>query len=267
LPTHPELLDYLALEFVESGWDVKALLRQIVMSATYRQASHAGPELLSLDPENRLLARGPRFRLPAELLRDHALASAGLLSVKIGGPSVKPYQPDGLWEEVSFNEDDSYLQNTDDGLWRRSLYTYCKRQAPPPALLTFDSGTREKCVVRRSRTNTPLQSLVTMNDPTWIEAARVLAERCIKGGNSDRERLTMMFRRIVTREPNEAEFLLLLPFIERERARFQDRPEQARNLLGVGAAKRDVTIDPIEAAAWTVVAHTVLNLDEVVTRR
>ncbi|MCA9095641.1 MAG: DUF1553 domain-containing protein, partial [Planctomycetaceae bacterium] len=177
LPTHPELLDVLAVEFMESGWDVKGLLKKIVMSATYRQSSQGRAELLERDPENRLLGRGPRFRLAAELVRDHALAASGLLSRKIGGSSVKPYQPEGLWEEVSFNEDDSYMQDPGEGLWRRSLYTYWKRQAPPPSQLAFDAGTREKCLVKRSRTNTPLQALVMLNDPTWIEAARVLGEK------------------------------------------------------------------------------------------
>lgn len=272
LPTHPELLDHLAVEFMESGWDLKGLLKKIVMSATYRQSSQGTEELLNRDPENRLLGRGPRFRLAAELVRDHALASSGLLSSKVGGPSVKPYQPEGLWEEVSFNEDDSYVEDEGEGLWRRSLYTYWKRQVPPPAQLTFDAGTREKCLVKRSRTNTPLQALVMMNDPTWIEASRVLAERvldeqCLQSANRDEARLRTMYRRVVTREPSQEETRLLLSLLKKQREGFEKDREGAKQILGVGRAQRNEAIDIAEAAAWTVVAQTVLNLDEVVTRR
>ncbi len=178
-PSHPELLDWLAIEFVRSGWNVKALQKRIVMCAAYRQSSRARRNWSQRDPENRLLARGPRFRLPAELIRDQALAVSGLLTDKIGGPSVKPYQPEGLWEAVSYNGDYSYEQDHGSDLYRRSLYTYWKRQSPPPALLAFDAPTRETCVVQRSRTNTPLQALVLLNDTTYIEAARVLAQRAM----------------------------------------------------------------------------------------
>jgi len=261
------LLDHLAVEFVESGWDVKRLLRLIVTSATYRQSSSATEQLLELDPENRLLSHGPRFRLAAELLRDQALAASGLLSRKLGGPSVKPYQPEGLWEEVSYNEEDSYIEETDDNLWRRSLYTYYKRQAPSPAQLTFDAGTREKCLVRRSRTNTPLQSLLMLNDPTWIEASRVLAEVTLAGSDNDAERLRTLFRRVVSRTPKPEELHLLRGLLERQRARFAADANAAVQLVSVGSSSRDQRLEVGELAAWTILAQTIFNLDEVITRR
>ncbi len=295
LPTHPELLDELAVRFVDSGWDVKALLRLIVTSATYRQSSQASAELLQRDPDNRLLARGPRFRLPAELLRDQALAVSGLFSPRIGGPSVKPYQPEGLWEDVSYNAEDTYVPDRDDGLWRRSLYTYWKRQVPPPALLTWDANTREKCVVRRSRTNTPLQALVVLNDVTYVEAARNLAALTLKerdrdvvetlrdtasGSRSapatknapkqqtdDELRLRAIFRRAVSRWPEPFELQVLADLLARQRRAFVAEPAAAEHLIQVGASPRASSLDPGELAAWTLVAQTILNLDEVITRR
>ena len=267
LPTHPELLDQLAMEFVESGWNVKKMMRLIVTSATYRQSSSATAQLLQHDPENRLLGHGPRFRLAAELLRDQALATSGLLSPKLGGPSVKPYQPEGLWEEVSYNEEDSYIEESDDNLWRRSLYTYYKRQVPSPAQLTFDAGTREKCLLRRSRTNTPLQALLMLNDPTWIEASRVLAEVTLTSSEDDVERLRTLFRRVVSRTPEPDELHLLTGLLERQRARFGADANAAAQLVSVGAAPRDQRIDAGELAAWTILAQTIFNLDEVITRR
>ena len=175
VPEHRDLLDWLAVRFVESGWDVKQLLRLIVTSATYRQSSVATPALLQRDPENRLFARGPRFRLPAEMIRDQALAVSGLLVQKIGGPPVKPYQPPGLWEAVSYNGELSYQPDRDEGRWRRTVYSFWKRTAPPPGVQLLDGPTRETCVVRRPRTNTPLQALLLLNDETYVEAARALA--------------------------------------------------------------------------------------------
>ncbi|MCO6455513.1 MAG: DUF1553 domain-containing protein, partial [Pirellulaceae bacterium] len=245
LPTHPELLDALAVRLVERGWDTKDLLRLIVGSATYRQSSRATAELPERDPDNRLLARGARFRLPAELLRDQALAVSGLLVPRIGGPSVKPYQPAGLWEDVSYNAEESYVPDTGEGLWRRSLYTYWKRQAPPPALLLFDAPTREKCAVGRSRTNTPLQALVTLNDVTFHAAARELARDALAESTSDEVRLQTLFRRVVSRRPDAAESQVLLDLLARHRT------ADKSSLL----------------AAWTLVAHTILNLDETLTRR
>jgi len=267
LPTHPELLDTLAVRFIDSGWDVKALLRLIVTSATYRQSSPPLPELLHSDPENRLWGRGPRFRLSAELVRDQALAVSGLLSDRIGGPSVKPYQPAGLWEEVSYNEEFTYVPDTDDGLWRRSLYTYWKRQVPPPTMLTFDANTREKCVIRRSRTNTPLQALVMLNDTTYVEAARALATLVRVAPGDDEARLRAMFRRVVSREPEPTELQVLGDLLQRQRGTFCVDVEAARQLLAVGASPLDRSIEASELAAWTLVAQTILNLDEVITRR
>lgn len=266
-PTHPELLDDLAVRFMERGWDMKQLLRAIVTSATYRQASSGSSDLAARDPENRLLGRGARFRLPAELIRDHALSVSGLLSTKIGGPSVRPYQPEGLWEEVSYNESQSYNQDTDDGLWRRSLYTYLKRQLPSPSQMMFDAGTREKCQTRRPRTNTPLQALVMLNDPTWVEASRVLAEHALIASSDDSERLKVMFRAVVSRLPEPHELQLLHDLLIREAGQYRGDPVAAERIVGVGAASRDSRISPSELAAWTIVAHTILNLDEVVTRR
>jgi hypothetical protein len=277
LPTHRELLDELAVRLIDTGWDVKGLLRLMVTSATYRQSSQASPELLRHDPDNRLLARGPRFRLPAELVRDQVLAVSGLLSTKIGGPSVKPYQPEGLWEAVSYNAEETYVPDRDDGLWRRSLYSYWKRQAPPPALLLFDANTREKCVVRRSRTNTPLQALVVLNDVTYIEAARALAARvlletgsnasAVLGPGGDEHRLRSLFRRALSRWPEPAELQVLIDLLARERAAFAETPAAGERLIHVGASPSPSDLDSRELASWTLVAHTILNLDEILTRR
>ena len=184
-PSHPELLDWLATEFVRTGWDVKAMQKLIVTSAAYRQSSKTTPELMQRDPENRLLARGPRFRLPAEMIRDQALFAAGLLMEKIGGPSVKPYQPDGLWKEVTMQGLD-YMQDKGDDLYRRSLYTYWKRTVAPPMMTNFDAAGRETCVVRETRTNTPLQALNLMNDVTFVEAARDSGTTDDEGGRARR---------------------------------------------------------------------------------
>ena len=192
-PLHPELLDWLATRFVDSGWDVKGLLKTIVMSATYRQSSKVTPALMEKDPENRFLARGPRLRLPAEVIRDQALAASGLLVEEIGGPSVKPYQPPGLWEELSFG--DGYRADSGEKLYRRSLYTYWKRTIAPPAMTSFDASSRESCTVRQTRTNTPLQALNLMNDVTYLEASRKLAERMLKeGGSGEADRIAYAFQ-------------------------------------------------------------------------
>ncbi len=266
-PTHAALLDWLAVRFVESGWDVKAMLKLILTSATYRQSSAPTPALLARDPENRLLARGPRFRLPAETIRDQALAASGLLVEKIGGPSVKPYQPSGLWEAVSYDGELRYEQDRGEGLWRRSLYTFWKRQSPPPALLTFDGPTRETCVVRRARTNTPLQALVLLNDTTYIEAARALAALSLAQPGDDDARLRFAFRRVTARAPQTGELAVLQRLLAQQRTRFSHDREAARQLLAVGASPVGRKLDPIELAAWSVTTHTILNLDETITRR
>ncbi|MEJ7593545.1 MAG: DUF1553 domain-containing protein [Planctomycetaceae bacterium] len=267
-PTHPELLDWLAATFRDSGWNIKAILKQIVMSRTYRQDS-GFPDAPPTDADllNRWLARGPRFRMSAEMIRDHALAVSGLLRPQIGGPSVKPYQPPGLWEEVSYNAEDTYVQDSGDGLWRRSLYTYIKRQAPPPSLLAFDGPTREKCTVQRPSTNTPLQSLILLNDPTYVEAARVLATRVLQTNFDDDTRLRQLVRRVLSRFPDDHELSLLRGLLQRQREHFLVTPANAKMLVAVGEWKLDESIEVIELAAMTVVAHTLLNLDEAMTRR
>lgn len=268
LPTHPELIDWLALRFRDSGWDVKALLRLIVTSQTYRQRSEfriADGQVV--DPQNRWLARGPSFRLSAEMIRDQALCSSGLLSPRVGGPSVKPYQPPGLWEEVSFNAEETYVEGAGEDLWRRSLYTFQKRQAPPPALLAFDGTTREKCVVQRGRTNTPIQALIVFNDPTYIEAARVLAQNGLSGPGTDEQRMDSAFQRVLSRRPESSERTLLVELLARQRTRFDANAADAAAVVAIGRAPVDASLDPGELAAWTVVLQTLFNLDEALTRR
>lgn len=268
-PSHPELLDWLATEFISSGWNGKAMQKLIVMSATYRQSSKAVAALIEKDPENRLLARGPRFRMPAEMIRDQALLVAGLLHEKQGGPPVKPYQPDGIWEQLSVIDDRKlYERSKAPDLWRRSLYTYWKRTAPPPGLTTFDAPTREFCVVRRSRSSTPLQALVLLNDETYIEAARMLAERMIKqGGMQASSRIAFGFRLATLRSPATAETQVLQAGLEHRLKLYRNDAKAAAALLRNGEAPRDMTIDPVELAAYTTVASVILNLDEVVTKQ
>jgi hypothetical protein len=269
MPSHPELLDWLAVEFMESGWDVKGLIRTLVMSATYRQDSALSKDLLERDPENRLLARGPRFRLQGEFIRDSALIVAGLLNPRIGGPSVKPYQPKGVWEEVALDTILSkFVPDSGDKLYRRSMYTYWKRSSPHPALVTFDATTREKCTGRRSRTNTPLQALVTLNDPQFVEAARGLAQRVLLEARPvDSERVSVMVRMVFGRSASEREVALLSALAERARQGFVGSPERATTLLAVGESARSEGIPLAEHAAWTVVANAVLNLDEFLVKQ
>ena len=266
-PTHPELLDWLAVRFMDSGWDLKALIEVIVTSATYRQSSVPTPELLARDPDNRQLARGPRFRLPAEIIRDQALAASGLLVPKLGGPSVRPYQPDGLWEAVTYDGEVSYQQDRGDDLWRRSLYTFWKRQAPPPALLTFDSPTRETCVVNRPRTNTPLQALTLLNDITFVEAGRALAADILNQPGDDHSRLQTLFRRVTARRPDDGDHASLLTLLDQQRKRFRADPAAAGRYIASGESPAGRHLDPVEVAAWSVTAHAVLCLDEAITRR
>jgi hypothetical protein len=269
-PTHPELLDWLATEFIRTGWDVKRMQRLIVTSVTYRQSSRVTPELLAKDPENRLLARAPRLRLPAEFIRDQALAISGLLVEKIGGPPVHPYQPPGLWEEISFGAGftaQTYEQDRGEALYRRSMYTFWKRTVPPPALQTFDAPEREFCVVRRSVTNTPLQALVLMNDPTYVEASRKFAERILtEGGISAPQRITFAFRHAVARPPKPAELKVLLRVLNEQKAAFRKDPAGTEKLLRVGESKRNEKLEVSELAAWTSVASVILNLDETITK-
>jgi hypothetical protein len=263
-PSHPELLDYLATEFVRSGWDGKRLLRTLVTSATYRQSSRVGRGLYQRDPENRLLARGPRFRLSAEMVRDNALAVSGLLVERIGGPSVKPYQPPGLWRDLA---DAEYTPDHGAGLYRRGLYTYWKRTVAPPALMTFDAAGRETCMVRQTRTNTPLQALNLLNDVTYVEAARVLAQRVLReAGPTPEERLTLAFRLATARRPRPAELRVLCAGLERHRAHYRKDRRAAQALVNAGEARRNEKIDVAELAAYTAMAGVILNLDEVITR-
>jgi mono/diheme cytochrome c family protein len=271
-PSHPELLDYLATEFVRTGWDVKALQRLIVTSATYRQSSKVTPELLAKDPDNRLLARMTRVRLPAELIRDQALAVSGLLNREIGGASVYPYQPKGIWEELMAREDNDkftaqiYVQGHGKGLYRRGMYTFWKRTAPPPSLTTLDAPDREVCTVRRPRTNTPLQALVLLNDPTFVEASRKLAERLMTEAETPDERIALAFRLATARRPSAAETAVLRKVYEAQLVVYRADGKAALKLLSVGESRRNEGLDPAELAAWTMVASAILNLDETVTR-
>jgi hypothetical protein len=269
-PSNPLLLDWLATEFVRTGWNVKAMQRLLVTSATYRQSSRVTPELAERDPENRLLARGPRFRLPAELIRDNALAASGLLDNRIGGPSVSPYQPKGLWEEMALGggfSGQTYEQSTGRDLYRRSMYTIWKRTVPPPALVTFDAPDREKCMARRSITNTPLQALVLMNDPTYVEASRFLAARMLtQGGRTSADRVNYAFRLTTGRIPDAQERAVLLEQAQEALADYRQHGDEAKALLAVGASKSDPRLNPKELAAWTTVASIILNLDETITK-
>ena len=272
LPSHPDLLDWLAVEFVDGGWDVKALIKTIVLSATYRQRSAATPALLDLDPQNRLLARGPRFRLQAEFIRDAALKVSGLLVDRMGGPSVNPYQPAGLWKEVSHYGSTPataqvFVQDHAEKLYRRSLYTYWKRTAPPPSMLTFDAPTREVCTVTREVTNTPLQALILLNDPQFVEASRALAERIRREAEDDVDsRITFAFEEATSRAPDRQTVQILRQRFEEERATYQADPAAAATYLGVGESPRDETLDLAEHAAWTTIASLILNLSETITK-
>ncbi len=270
-PVHPELLDWLATEFIRTNWDMRAMQRLIVTSATYRQSSKVTPELLEKDPENRLLARGPRVRLPAEMIRDTALAASGLLNSEIGGPSVLPYQPKGLWEEMAFGEGFSaqaYEQSRGKDLYRRGMYTFWKRTVPPASLATFDAPDREKCTARRAQTNTPLQALVMLNDPTYVEAARALAQRAmLEGGANKAGRLEYAFRLATARKPTGKESGVLRSLLDKQVASFQRDRQDAVRFLSVGESPRDKRLDVAELAAWTTVASVILNLDETITKQ
>lgn len=268
-PSHPELLDWLATEFIADGWNVRELVRLIVTSATYRQDSRVTSKHLAVDPENRLLARGPRFRFDAESLRDNALFVSGLLNLKMGGRGVRPYQPPGIWEAVAYTTSTTskYTQDKGDALYRRSLYTFWKRTAPPASMTTFDAPSRESCVVRRERTNTPLQALLLMNDPQFVEASRHLGARMIRqGGKSDADRLKFGFRLVTARQPTAREHAVLKQALEAQRAKYQADLEAAKQLIAVGESAVNPEVNPSELASYTMVANLLLNLDEVVTK-
>jgi len=266
-PSNPELLDMLALELIESGWDVRAMLKQIVLSKTYRQASRMTPELKLKDPENRFFARGPRHRLSAETIRDNALAISGLLVRKVGGPSVKPYQPAGLWEDVTVERRGKYVADTGEGLFRRGMYTFWKRTCPPPAMVSFDAPNREVCVARRSRTNTPLQALVLLNDPTYIEAARVFASDVLKsGGNDQLARLNYAYRKALARDIRPEEVPAMQELLELARSDFAEDAKRVDAYLSVGTIAISGELPKLDLAVWTVACSAILNLDETITK-
>jgi mono/diheme cytochrome c family protein len=261
-PVHRELLDWLAADFRDSKWDVKRFLRQVVTSQTYRQSSRVTPEILQADPANRLLARGPRFRMASWMIRDQALAASGLLVDKPGGPSVNPYQPAGVWEETTFGNK-RYKQDHGDALYRRSLYVFWRRIIGPT--MFFDTTSRSTCTVKPTRTNTPLHALATLNDPTYVEAARALAERALEA-KDDGARIDRAVRFVLGRGAKDEERKVLLSAVERLRREYAARPEDAKKLLKVGESKRNESIDPVEHAAWASLGLALLNLDETVTK-
>jgi hypothetical protein len=262
-PVHPELLDWLAVEFRESGWDVKAMHRLMVTSAAYRRSSKIPPEMLERDPENRLLARGPRFRLPSVVIRDQALAAGGLLVEQLGGPPVRSYQPPGIWEEATFGQI-KYKQDHGDALYRRGLYLFWRRIVGPTEL--FDTGSRTVCTVTQSRTNTPLHALTTLNDTTFVEAARALAERVMTQSSTPEARLREAYRFVLARGPSDSEQSVLLASLNRLKTQYAGDREAALKLLAVGESKRDEKLDPVEHAAYTGVCLAILNLDEALTK-
>lgn len=268
LPSHPELLDWLAVDFRESGWDVKRLLRMMVTSATYRQRARVDKSKLASDPENRLLSRGPRFRMDAEMIRDYALEVSGLLSSRIGGPSVKPYQPEGVWEAVAMRGSNTRNYRRDDGeaLYRRSMYTFWKRSAPPAAMDIFDAPSREVCTIRRDRTNTPLQALATLNDPQLIEAARQLAARGLNSSSEPSVRLQWMARRVLARPLQDEELRILSESLDELLEHYSEHPEDASELISVGASPVDEPVPADALAAYTIVANQLLNLDETLNK-
>jgi hypothetical protein len=268
-PSHPELLDWLATEFIRSGWDVKSMQKLIVMSGAYRQSSRVTAELYRRDPENRLLARGPRFRLDAEMIRDNALVIGGLLNRQIGGKSVRPYQPGGLWKAVGYTGSNTvnFKQDHGNALYRRSMYTFWKRTSPPPSMALFDAPSREECSVRRERTNTPMQALTLMNDVQYVEAARNFAQRMLtEGGKTPQERITYAFRTATARNPDAVEMSLFLNVLQSHLKEFRGNKEAATKLVSLGESKRDEKLDVADLAAYTMLGNLILNLDETVTK-
>ncbi|MBX2843723.1 MAG: DUF1553 domain-containing protein [Flammeovirgaceae bacterium] len=270
LPSHPELLDWLAIQFRVSGWDVKALQKLIVMSATYRQSSKASKVLREIDPENILLARGPKHRMSAEMIRDNVLASSGLLVKTVGGPSVKPYQPKGLWrEKASFSHILlEYKEDKGEGLYRRSMYTFIRRTSPPPSMMAFDGSDRNVCIVRRQNTNTPLQALVLLNDPQYVEASRIMAEKLMRNNEGGIEaKIETGFRLLTGRNPNQEELLLFKNLYQDELKNYKENPGKATAFLDVGDIPFDKNLDAAETAALAVTTSMMMNQDEVYTKR
>jgi len=267
-PVNPELLDWLAVEFIESGWNVKHIFELIVTSSTYRQSAEVTPEKLDKDPQNRLCSRGPRFRMDAEMVRDYALAASGLLSEKVGGPSVKPYQPEGVWEAVAMPESNTkkYKADSGTGLYRRSLYTFWKRAAPPALMDIFNAPSREVCAVRRERTNTPLQALATLNDPQFVEAARVLAQDALACRKNEDEAVDEMAMRLLARPLTSKEKVVIKETLAKMRAFYEQQPGAAKEFLDVGESKASDAVPAPPLAAMTMVANQLMNLDEVLNK-
>ena len=269
LPTHPELLDWLAVDFMEHNWDTKYLLKKIMLSATYQQSSALRPEIKKADPENKLLARAPRFRMSGEMIRDYILATSGLLNPEIGGPSVKPYQPPGLWEETNAGGNrgvlTTYVPDTGEKLYRRSLYTLWKRTLPPASMSIFDAPTRDFCEVRRQKTNTPLQALALQNDIQVLEAARVLSQQTIAAGIDDNSIVRNIFERILVRSPKENELLMLNEYYHDELEQFSLSIEDAKDLASLGEYEQ-LDVDPSKTAALMLTTQVIYNLDETITK-
>ncbi len=269
LPSHPELLDWLAVDFRESGWDVKRFFKMVLMSNTYRQSAAITRDKLEKDPPNRLLSRGPRFRMDAEMIRDYSLAASGLLVPKLGGPSVKPYQPDGVWEAVAMigSNTRDYKRDTGESLYRRSLYTFIKRAAPPASMEIFNATARETCIVRRDRTNTPLQALVTLNDVQHVEAARNLSQVVLLiRENETSSRLDLLAKRLLARPFRAEERAVVQASLSDLLAHYQAHPDDAKQLITFGESKPDASLDPATLAAWTMLTNELLNLDEVLSK-
>lgn len=269
LPTHPELLDWLSVDFMDNGWDIKYLLKKIMLSATYQQRSRLSPELKAADPENNLLGRASRFRMNGEMIRDYVLATGGLLNREIGGPSVKPYQPPGLWEETNAGGNrgvlTEYIPDSGNKLYRRSLYTFWKRTLPPPNMTIFDAPTRDFSEVRRQKTNTPLQALALQNDIQILEGARVLAQRTLAAGNENYGLVREVFETILVRSPANNELSGLNRYYEDALQNFRDNPDDAAKLVAVGEYEQ-INMDPAKTAALMLTAQIIYNLDETITR-
>jgi hypothetical protein len=266
LPSHPELLDWLAIEFVENGWNMKQLLRSLLTSATYRQSSKVSSDLVQLDPDNRLLARGPRFRLPAETIRDQAIAVAGLLSTKMHGPPVKPPQP-AMGLSAAFGSSTDWATSAGDDRYRRGLYTTWRRSNPYPSMSAFDAPNREVCTLRRVRTNTPLQALVTLNDPVYIEAAQALGRNMFKASDSNAGRIEFGLKAALCRPIQADEIEVLQKLHEKAFGIFKEQPDAAKKMATDPLGALPEGMDAVEMAAWTVVANAILNLDEFLMRR